>query len=208
MNIFFVRHGESRENKEQIFDTNDSPLTDLGKKQAEFLAERFKNIKLDLIMTSDMGRAVETAETVNKYHQVDIEKTNLIREKKVPTELIGLKENDPKAIEIMSQIKNNIHDESFRHTDQETFEDFKDRVFKFLKLIEKKDVNDILVVGHGFVLRSVVGYILYGDKYSSHDFTRLRDTFLTKNTGVTICEYSKKRGWKILAWNDHAHLAE
>lgn len=208
MNIYFVRHGESTENAFRIFDEMDSPLTDLGNKQAKYLAQRFKKVKLDIIYSSDMLRAVQTAKEVNQYHNVDHLRTKLIREKKLPSELYKLSESDEKAKKVMSLIRSNIHDENFRYKDQETFLDLKSRVFKFIHKLEKLNLDNVLVVAHGYVLRSVVGYILFGDEYDSHRFVSLKDNFLTVNTGVTLCKYSKTAGWKLLTWNDHAHLAD
>ena len=60
----FLRHGESVGNAEERFQgQSDYPLTDMGRQQAQRLAERWvrDRIRLDLVITSPLGRAQETA---------------------------------------------------------------------------------------------------------------------------------------------------
>ena len=62
MKIYFAAHGTTTDNEAKIASGwKDVELSELGMKQAKELGERFKNIKLDLICTSDLKRAVDTA---------------------------------------------------------------------------------------------------------------------------------------------------
>ena len=65
-NIFFIRHGQSESNVNENMAAGmnyDAPLTELGKKQAEALGERFKRegIYFDYLFTSELSRAIDTA---------------------------------------------------------------------------------------------------------------------------------------------------
>jgi len=206
MNIYFVRHGESTENAYHLVNPLDSALTDLGKSQSELVAKRFQNIKIDRIFCSNTKRAKQTAETINKYQKTIVEETELAGEQLPPTSIWGKKETDPKSEEFFNLRDKNIHDPKYRYADEETFEDFTSRVFKFLKKLENLEYKNILVIGHGYVLRTLVGYILFGEDYNSYNFVSLRDNFKTVNTGVTLCELSKETGWKLVTWNDYSHL--
>ncbi len=59
MDLYIIRHGESQGNVG--LDIEDPHLTDSGKKQAELLALRLRNIKFDAILSSPLTRAVQTA---------------------------------------------------------------------------------------------------------------------------------------------------
>ncbi len=77
MNIILVRHGESIANFKDISqgkgdDWADTSLSEKGKEQALKVAERLKSEKIDVIYSSDLKRAVQTAKEINKFHNVKI----------------------------------------------------------------------------------------------------------------------------------------
>ena len=64
-NIYLIRHGESLANQKKIFlGHGDWDLTENGYAQAECAARFFKDIKVDAVYSSDLQRAVHTAEAV------------------------------------------------------------------------------------------------------------------------------------------------
>lgn len=63
--LYIVRHGQTVDNLEnRIQGHTDSPLTKLGVRQAEAVAERLASERFDAIYSSDLGRAVRTAEII------------------------------------------------------------------------------------------------------------------------------------------------
>ncbi len=61
--FFIIRHGETRWNLEQrIQGHRDSPLSPLGCRQAEALAARLAGESFELIISSDLQRAWQTAQ--------------------------------------------------------------------------------------------------------------------------------------------------
>jgi broad specificity phosphatase PhoE len=60
--VYLIRHGETDWNRgTRIQGRIDIPLNERGKQQAEALAVRLASIPLEVIYTSDLGRAQETA---------------------------------------------------------------------------------------------------------------------------------------------------
>ncbi len=60
--LYVVRHGQTEWNLQQRYQGHqDSPLTDLGRRQAQAVAQRLKDIPLDRIHASPIGRAWITA---------------------------------------------------------------------------------------------------------------------------------------------------
>ncbi|WOO87165.1 histidine phosphatase family protein [Mollicutes bacterium LVI A0039] len=62
MKIYLVRHGETAWNKQMIIQgITDNPLNETGTKQAYDLKQFFDNIDLDLVISSSLDRARQTA---------------------------------------------------------------------------------------------------------------------------------------------------
>lgn len=66
-NYYFTRHGESQANVDHVFaGWMDSPLTEKGRQDAEAEGERLaaEDIKFDLIVSSPLSRAQDTAKII------------------------------------------------------------------------------------------------------------------------------------------------
>lgn len=60
-NIYIIRHGETDSNiRHTCLGHKDVPLNENGIKQAEELAERLKELKIDIVYSSPLNRAIET----------------------------------------------------------------------------------------------------------------------------------------------------
>lgn len=81
--LYLFRHGQTVHNIKRIFcGRTDSPLTETGIKQAQILAEKLKDKKIDLGICSELSRAKDTLKEVLKYHpQTPIESSQLILER-------------------------------------------------------------------------------------------------------------------------------
>lgn len=67
--IILARHGSTdlNDNGDKIRGWRDVPLNDHGKRQAEELGNRLKKEKFDIIISSDLKRAVQTAEAISRH---------------------------------------------------------------------------------------------------------------------------------------------
>ena len=69
MRMIIVRHGESEWNRIHRYQGQaDAPLSELGARQAEALARRLRNERLDAIYTSPLRRAALTARAIARHH--------------------------------------------------------------------------------------------------------------------------------------------
>ena len=67
-NIYLVRHCQAVSNKIRVYHgVKNCDVTEIGRRQLDCLAERFKDVKIDCIYTSPLLRATRTADAVNKY---------------------------------------------------------------------------------------------------------------------------------------------
>jgi broad specificity phosphatase PhoE len=61
-NFYICRHGESENNKlRRLSGWIDTPLTELGRTQAQTVAEKLQGVQIEQIIASDLGRAFTTA---------------------------------------------------------------------------------------------------------------------------------------------------
>ncbi|KAF9568643.1 phosphoglycerate mutase-like protein [Agrocybe pediades] len=71
LTVTFIRHGESEDNLRIVWaGWKDSPLSALGRKQADALGKAFASVPITHIYTSPLLRALETAQAVHQ-HQPD-----------------------------------------------------------------------------------------------------------------------------------------
>ncbi|HEV7893821.1 MAG TPA: histidine phosphatase family protein [Pyrinomonadaceae bacterium] len=82
--VLLVRHGESRGNAERRFGGHTAtPLSDLGHAQAEATARALASENINAIYSSDLLRAVQTAEPLARATGLPVEKTSAFRERSV-----------------------------------------------------------------------------------------------------------------------------
>jgi len=76
-NLYLMRHGQSQANADHVIaGSHESPLSDVGKRQATYAGETAKRFfSFDLIVTSPMIRAQQTAEIVAE--QIGYPKENI-----------------------------------------------------------------------------------------------------------------------------------
>jgi broad specificity phosphatase PhoE len=80
--LLLVRHGETDWNADgRLQGHTDRPLSDLGRRQAQRLAEELEGEELEAIYSSDLSRARETAEIVGERLGLPVELDPGLREK-------------------------------------------------------------------------------------------------------------------------------
>lgn len=85
MRILLVRHGQSVANAKRISQGNkdkwtDTSLSEKGRDQARKVSERLKKEQVDMIYSSDLKRAKETAKIINKFHNAKINFDSRLRD--------------------------------------------------------------------------------------------------------------------------------
>lgn len=77
-----MRHGETVDNALQIMQgQTQGQLNDKGKEQASQVAATMEGWQVDNFVSSDLRRAIETAEIIAKPHHKEVETTPLLRER-------------------------------------------------------------------------------------------------------------------------------
>lgn len=213
--LYFVRHGESRANATGIREGSGSPLTEKGKAQAEVVARRMKSLAIERIVASDYMRAQETA-TISAKHLgfASFDTSPLFGERKNPSVMLGKHTTDKEMERMWDTIAANYGTIGWRHSDEENFEDLVLRAKSGLLYLESLPEERIMVACHGLYMKVVVAYIQLGSHLNGRIFW---DGFVpmatVKNTAIMYAQFTenyfqKKMYWKLVTWNDHAHLSD
>jgi broad specificity phosphatase PhoE len=205
MNIYFVRHGESEGNTNHIHQLPTTPLTSQGRQQAKELAKRLQKINFDQIVCSNFVRTKQTAQEIVDITSKPIEYSSLFCEIKRPKEIENLPINAPEAVKIKELMYRHWNDKDWHFSDEENFNDLIIRSKQALKYLESKGDTNILVISHGMFIRTIVGLILFENSFTPQLLIKSFRHWQTNNTGITWIE-KKDSIWKLITWNDHAHL--
>jgi len=82
--VLLVRHGQSQGNAERRFGGHSpTPLSGLGHRQAEATARSLANERVTALYSSDLLRAVQTAEPLARATGLEITQTSALRERSV-----------------------------------------------------------------------------------------------------------------------------
>ena len=213
--IYFVRHGEAEVNVAQTFGAENTGLTERGRQQAHTLAERCSKLSIDCVIVSTMMRAQETASFISERTHIPLVSSELFEERKRPTSLIGKQRDDPQATRLHIQWIDSFFIENKRFEDGENFLDMKARAAKALSFLEMRSEVNILVVMHGFMLRTILARIIFGEALLPQELYMVMRAFNISNVGITVATLDPsqeserpypKGKWRILTWNDLAHL--
>jgi len=206
--IYFVRHGETKLNAQNIRQGSEGSLTEKGREQALATAKRFpKEIgRPQIIISSPYQRTKETAEIIAEELNMKVKYSDLLVEKRNPSQVIGHWGGEREVKQIIDRIDKSYHADDLRVSDEENFIDLKTRAKKLLAYIKGRRQKRIIMVTHAIFLKMVVSYMLYGDKLTASEYNNLSYFNPINNAGMAICSYThhwfKKDEWKLIIWND------
>lgn len=198
--LYILRHGETEWNKQNRTQgcSNDLSLSDYGRNQVKEVANRFKNILVDTLYSSDLKRAYETADEISKIVNQPVNKTLSLREMNfgcwegLTSQEIGIKYKDIYEIWHSNPLNANI-------PDAESLIELQKRVLRFINdiILKHKDKN-IVIVSHGITIKIMIFSIL-GIDLSFNNRIRI------DNTGISIIDYYNSQSVLTLL-NDTSHL--
>jgi probable phosphoglycerate mutase len=156
--LLLVRHGETDWNRERRFQGHaDPPLNNTGREQARALADELADDQIDLVYTSDLARARETAEIVAARVGADVVALRELREIDVG-EWQGL--TWPEIEERYPVGARAWHERGHGWEAGETYDQLGERIVPALRRIAGENQGKrVLVVGHGGTVRATRAFI-------------------------------------------------
>lgn len=200
--IWLIRHGETDWNAAQrLQGWRDIPLNDTGKNQAKsvqhFLDQQ--RIAFDGVLSSDLQRAIQTAQIAFAQHQYPIEQIPALRERNY-----GIYEGHP--WQSLTQLPNepapkiNLRDPSLDVPEGESLLTFHQRIIEAFNQIALQRPNQKLaVIAHGGVIEMVWRYIQQADLSTPRPYKIL-------NASVNHFAINQEQQWQEIAWAQVAHL--
>ncbi len=190
----FLRHGESVGNAEERYQgQSDYPLTDIGRAQARALAERWlrDEVKFDLVVTSPLIRAKETAKIVADVLNVPLEEDSIWMERDNGL-MSGLTREEVE--ERFPQPDFRTPYDSFGESGEGDWELFL-RAGKAVHELIKRPTGKYLIVTHGGLLNKVM-YAILGIPVQAN---ANGPSFRFDNTGFAIFRYVPSRHqWRFI----------
>lgn len=198
--FYFIRHGQTADNLLGILQGHrDIELDETGCRQAELLGERLRDIRFDVIFSSDLKRAFKTAEIIGRAVNIVPIPMKELREWDLG-ELEGvrwkeLREKYPEVVDCF-----NFESGDVAVPGGESHGAFESRIFNCLEELGKAWCGKrIIVVTHGGVLRAVFKHIV-GPVAAGNMLP------VTSNVSFSnAIRYADGR-WRLRCWNDISHL--
>lgn len=198
--IYLIRHAEAEGNLYRRAQGHwDGKITDFGRRQIDALAERFRDLEIDALYSSDLSRTVETARAVTRYHAVPLITTPRLREIHM-----GVWEGESwgDLSYRYPQQMNFFNNDPARWQAEggEPFADVQRRMTDYvLETAAGHDGQTVVLVSHGMAIRAFLmaamgvpsaeaGTLPHGD-----------------NTSVSLLEVTGNR-IDVLFYNDNSHL--
>ncbi|KAI8854638.1 histidine phosphatase superfamily [Chytridium lagenaria] len=178
--LYLIRHGATEANTAGILQGRgiDLNLSASGRKQAEILAERFRDITVDALVVTSLKRTAETASFIRDYHpNASYMILDNLDEISWGTWEGGPVNND---LKLMWKSWDN-GDFSAKAPSGESPFDVEDRACPELYNLLNGDENNIVLALHGQILRVVLASMLF------HDL-RYMPNFEHSNTAVSVVD--------------------
>lgn len=204
MKLYFVRHGRTVWNLEGRFQgaSGDSPLLSESIDILKQLGQYLNEIHFDTIYSSDLPRAVKSAEIIQSQLQSPCPLKSIpdLREWQLG-KLEGLKIATLNAIypQQIKAFRSNLAQFDTRMFEAESLYSTTQRTIQFIKSLKESPAERILIVGHGAnltaSLRTLLGY---------KEAHLRKDGGLT-NASLTVLETDDFETFTLERWNDTSY---
>ena len=199
--LLLVRHGEIERNcPARYWGSTDVALNQTGLRQAEQLRVRLVEEPIDCVYSSDLKRALDTAEVIASIHHREIVTCPELRE-------IDFGRIEGLTFDQVSQSHPDIvrlwmeRSTKLRYPGGESIDEVERRVIRFRERLESNGREEtVLVVAHSGVLRILAGQILEMDAGQ-------RWQMRLDQASLSIIE-TRPEGAVMVLLNDFSHLAK
>lgn len=202
--VYLIRHAEAEGNLyRRIHGWYDSTITENGKRQIDALAERFREVPIDAVYSSDLYRTRTTAEAILRTHpSLELNTRRALREISV-----GEWEDQTWAQvareEPVQMRKFTDNDPSFHCVGGETFETVRERVSSaILNIAQDNQGKTVAIFSHGVAIRNALAQFLGFSVNEVCERVPHGD-----NTAVALLEVEGEQV-KVVFYNDNSHLSQ
>jgi broad specificity phosphatase PhoE len=198
MRLFLIRHGQTEWNNDSRAQGHtDVSLDEIGLRQSELLGRRFSFEDVQLVLSSDLRRSVQTAEPIARAAGAPLELDARLRER-------TFGDWEGHAYGIVSEGLHRLHNEAgvslydVRPPNGESMRDVWERLAPVVEML-RVEHRDVAVVSHGGATALLLAQIVGGAIEVSR-------AFRFANSGVTELMRRPDGSFYIARYNDIAHL--
>ncbi len=206
MEIYLVRHGDAARNSPKNFNAAlncpDPDLTEAGEAHAHQLGQRLGQTPIRRIYTSDLRRALHTAQILAEYNPAPVEVRGVLREINMGRLFLSTWEEIERDMPGYAA-RWHRHDSDLPYPGGECGADVIRRCMPLIEEILQTGHERVVIVTHGGTIRSLLcAFLGIG----------LEKRFLfgapLENCGITAVRWdAKRRLFLVHSVNDSAHLA-
>ena len=202
--LIFVRHAEAEGNVKRIFHGwYNSRLTKKGEEQAKLVADRLKNVNIDVLYSSVLNRTFKTASYISEKINLPIITSPELKEinggdwenvewVKIPSlwpDIHNNWENNPHLVDLPNG---------------ESMVGFLNRLLKEVyRIVNENQGKTICIVTHGTAIKALKC------KFIGLDLSKMKAVSWCENTAVTVVDYeSDEDKFSLIVDGDVSHLPD
>lgn len=197
MKLYILRHGETVANAQKVLQGQTGGLLSAeGQRQAQAAAKRLAKERFDLIIVSDLKRAVDTAQPIIKTHpEAEVAYEPRLRECDA-----GLFEGKPLSSIRQAALEAGVEFFAYKPEGGESILEFKQRVRDYTcELLTKQRGKNVLVISHGGVVTNMLLQLLQEPEERFHDLH-------PQNAALSILRIREEGKHEVEALNCVKHL--
>lgn len=203
--LFLVRHGQSAGNAEGRFGGHSpTPLSDLGRRQAEAAAAALAKEGITAIYSSDLLRAVQTAEPLARLTGLPITATPAFRERNIGV-LEGLTFDESRTAfpaDYYALVNRKVHHVI---TNGESYSDLLQRsTAELWDILSSRIGERVAIFSHTGAICFLTLHLMGAIRRD----TRQTPWIVTSNCGINRFEIRGRNNVRVLALNDTRHLRD
>lgn len=202
--LYLVRHGQSAGNAEGRFGGHGpTPLSKLGEQQAEATAKLLVREGIQAIYSSDLHRALQTADSLSKLTGIPVVSTSAFRERNVGV-LEGLTFDESRQTfpkDYYALVNRNVHHvitngESYRHL-------LRRSTTELWEILRRHLGQRVVIFSHTGAICFLTLHLMGAVRRD----TKQTPWIVTSNCGINRFEIRGRNNVRVLALNDTRHLS-
>jgi probable phosphoglycerate mutase len=199
--LIVVRHGETLWNSQsRIQGHHNSELTEAGFRQARAIAKRLSRTPFDILYSSDLKRALQTAQCIAEPNGHEIKIEPRLRERNMGIfEGLTREEILEKCADEYAHIK--VHSPTYSIPGGESLQEVYNRITTcFREIVDAQAGKRIVAVTHGGVLDSLIRFVMEIPLSAPRKFRLF-------NAGLNTF-FIRDGVWMLGTWGDVSHLTD
>lgn len=195
--LYLIRHAEAEGNLYRVYQGQyDTLLTETGMLQVQALGERFRDVHVDAVYSSDLYRAACTAAVICRMKGLPLHRVPALREIDVGSRQAKAMGDIRRAVRL-GEVSYSGEQGGAGVWGGETPDQVRDRMLATLQTIAAAhDGQTVAVVSHGAAIQYVAAHIQGVE----------RDSLVTgQNTGVSVLEW-ENGVLRVVSYDDASHL--